>query len=534
MASNIYFNNWISSRIGLTRICLILILFAAMAQFASFGLIQAQVVSLYGAQSEDISFALQIAYVGIISTLPIQFRTQRYFNTRNYLVTAFLVAILCNIGCLLTQDLIILSVLRFFIGITTCIVAGCVLIILFSTLAEEKRMLVGVSIFFSLVLTCGMLVGLGTSWIVLRTDWTAIYYGLIGLQIIAIIVCITVFKTKMEIKPYPLYQIDWIGCLLFSFGAVATAFVFIYGAKRYWISDPVILYASVFAVFSISLFLYRKATIKRPLIDLNVFKFGKFIFAILLMLVFWGIKDSINLVYGYSAGVLGWSSADVVNAGMYNIIGVVVATLIAVKVILTNKQNLPKLLLVGFLIMCIYHLWIYFRLTPDLSFYELCFPIFLQGLACGFLFVPITIFCSASVPKSTGMTAIIVCTYARFIATLNSISGLYTLQLHFNQKYKYNFLSRLTTDNDVLVQRQNLYQSFLVSKGYGHGEAVGISNMLIAKSSGIQSQLLTMRSIFMIAAIISGIILVILCCFAIIIKVKTAKEIQKALTQNQS
>src|SRR5690606_16396484 len=122
-------------------------------------------------------------------------------------------------------------------------------------------------------------------------------------------------------------------------------------------------------VSCIILFLYRKATIKRPLIDLDVFKYGKFIFAILLMLVFWGIKDSINLIYGYSAGVLGWSSADVVNAGMYNIIGVVVATLIAVKVILYKKQNLPKILLLGFLMLCIYHLWIYFGLTPNLSFY---------------------------------------------------------------------------------------------------------------------------------------------------------------------
>ncbi|MCD8496111.1 MAG: hypothetical protein LRY45_06125, partial [Bacteroides graminisolvens] len=202
------------------------------------------------------------------------------------------------------------------------------------------------------------------------------------------------------------------------------------------------------------------------------------------------------------------------------------------KVIFKKKQNLPKLLLIGFLVLCIYHLWMYFRLTPDLSFYELCFPVFLQGLACGFLFVPITIFCAASVPKSTGMTAIIVCAYARFFASLNSICGLYTLQLYFNQKYKYDFLGSLTPDSEMLMQRQNLYQSFLASKGYGRGEAIGISNMLVAKSSGIQSQLLTMRSIFMIGAIVTGVVLIILCCFAIIMKIKTAKEAKMALNQS--
>src|SRR5690606_25856654 len=162
-------------------------------------------------------------------------------------------------------------------------------------------------------------IGIGASWVVLRTDWTAVYYGLIGLQIIAAIICITIFKKKRAVKPFPLYQVDWIGCILFTFGAVASTFVFIYGAIRFWLSDPLILYVSIFAVVSICLFLYRKATIKRPLIDLNVFKYGKFIFAIILMLAFWGIKDSINLIYGYSSMVLGWNSADVVNAGMYNI-----------------------------------------------------------------------------------------------------------------------------------------------------------------------------------------------------------------------
>src|SRR5690606_5626803 len=90
MKQAVYFKDWIRPNIELTRIGLVLILFAAMAQFASFGVIQAHVTSFYGVQSEDISFAFQIAFVGIIGTLPIQFRTQRYFNIRNYLLIAFL------------------------------------------------------------------------------------------------------------------------------------------------------------------------------------------------------------------------------------------------------------------------------------------------------------------------------------------------------------------------------------------------------------------------------------------------------------
>ena len=479
-------------------------------------------LSFYGAQPEDISFALQIAYVGIITTLPIQFRLAKYFNTRSYLLTAFLVGILLNIGCLFTHDLVLFSILRFFIGAITCIVAGCLLIVIFSTLPESKRMLVGVSLFFSLILTCGVIVGLGASWIVVRTNWPAVYYGLISLQIIAILLCIIIFKAERETKPYPLYQIDWFGFILFTFGAAATAFVMIYGPKRYWLADPTIRYAAIFALVMLTLFLYRQVNIKRPLIDLSVFKFGKFIFALLLMLIFFGIRDSINLIYGYSTSVLGWSSADVVNSGLFNIAGVLAATFIAVKVILAKKENLPILLLAGFAVLFFYHLWVYLHLTPDLSFAEVCIPIFLQGFASGLLFVPITIFCVAAVPQSTGMTGIIVCAYARFIATVNSIAGFYTLQLNYNQQFKESILNKLVPGSETLSQRHELYQGLLASKGYAAGEVTRISNMLIAKSSAIQSQLLTIRAIFLIAAILMAIVFLILLFFAVVNKIKAS------------
>jgi DHA2 family multidrug resistance protein len=164
------------------------------------------------------------------------------------------------------------------------------------------------------------------------------------------------------------------------------------------------------------------------------------------------------------------------------------------------------------------------HLTPDLSFTELCIPIFFQGFACGLLFVPITIFCMAAIPQSTGMTGIIICTYARFIASLNSIAGFYTLQLNYNQRFRESFLGKLVPGSDILSQRQELYKGLLVSKGYTPGDATGISNILIAKSSGIQSQLLTIRAIFLVAAILMAIVFVTLIFFAVITKIKAASD----------
>lgn len=529
MAQTIYFNDRVGGHLLFVRILLILILFAGIAQFASFGIIQAQVVSFYGAQPEDITFAFQIAYVGIIATLPVMFRLVRYFNTRPYLLTAFLTGILLNLGCLYVQDIILFTILRFLIGVTTCMIAGCMLIVIFTTLPESKKMLVGVSLFFSLILTAGLIVGIEASRIVANANWTDLYYSQIALQIIALFICILIFKSTPDRKPYPLYQIDWVGYILFTFGAAATAFVMIYGPKRYWFADPLIQYTALFAFLTIALFLYRQATLKRPLIDLSIFRSGKFLFGLMLMLLFFSIKDSINFIYGYASSVLGWSSVRVVNAGLFNITGVVLATFIAVKLILAKKQNLPLLLLAGFAIMFTYHWWVYARITPDLSFKALSIPIFLHGFASGLLFVPITIFCMASAPQSTGMTGIVVLTYTRFVATLTSIAGFYTLQLNYNQHFKTGFLSKLFPGNELLSQRQETYNALLASKGYTPGEATAISNMLIAKTTGIQSQLLTIRAIFLTAAIITATAFATLLIFAVLNKIKTARDAARSL-----
>src|SRR5690606_9659605 len=99
-----YFKAWISGKnIGVLML-LLFILFTGMAQFASFALIQFHVMSYFGAQSEDVSLAFQMTYVGILATLPLQFRLLNRFDTRNYLLVVLILGILLNLGCAFTAS----------------------------------------------------------------------------------------------------------------------------------------------------------------------------------------------------------------------------------------------------------------------------------------------------------------------------------------------------------------------------------------------------------------------------------------------
>lgn len=481
---------------------LIFILFISLAQFASFALIQQHLVSYYGAEPEDISLALLVMYAGIVTFLPIQFRLLRYFTMRNYLIAILLIGVLINIGSFLTHDMLIFTVLRFFQGLSVAAAAGCMLIVIFSIQPGEKSTVIGTSIFFCAILTTSVIIGVLSSWIAVNMNWNFIYHGLIALQLLAVLITFLIFQSKMQQRAYPLYQIDWVGSLFFAIFTVSLAYVMIYGPKLYWFSSRSIILGTVMSFIMVALFLYRQTTIKRPLIDLRAFKYGKFILGLVLLIVFYGVKDTVNILYGYAGGILGWSATEVVQLGLYNSVGVIISIFFSAKLILKDKINVPRLIVLGFFIMLFYNSWMYFSLTPNLSFFDLAIPVFIHGIASGFIFLSIMIFTMSAIPKFTGYTGIIVCAHARFITSLNSISGFYTLQLKYNTLFKGDFLGHLSTEDPNFVQRSLSYQNLFLSKGYSSDEASLLSNLLINKAAGIQSQLLTNRAVFMIGSLL--------------------------------
>lgn len=512
---------------GLTLILLILILFISLAQFSSFALIQQHLISYYGVEPEDVSMSVMAMYAGILSFLPIQFRLLRYFTMRNYLMIGFLLGILINFGSFATHDIIVFIVLRFFQGIVVATSVGCMLIVIFSMQPGEKGTIMGSAIFFGGILITSVIIGIFSSWIAVNMNWNFVYYGLILMQVLALFISYLIFQPKMKLRRFPLYQIDWVGGLFFANFSISLAYVMIYGPKEYWFSSSSILISAIYSFVMLLLFIYKQANLKRPLIDLRAFKYGKFILGLFFLILFYGIKDTVNLIYGYAAGILGWSSTDIVQLGLYNSAGVIIAIAISAKMILKNKMNVPKLILLGFFLMIFYNLWMYWSLTPNLSFTNLALPVFIQGIASGFIFLPVIIFTMSAVPKFTGFTGIIICAYARFIATLNSISGFYTMQLNYNKEYKQSFLGHLTTEDQNLIQSSLNYQNLFLSKGYNAEQANALSTAMINKAAVIQGQLLTNRAIFMIGTLLMCLAIVVLLAFIIGNKIVAARNLKQ-------
>ena len=501
MNPQLHLKPWLANwSLGL-RIALFLILLSGIVQFVAFSLNQAYILSYFGAQPEDITFSIQLTYVGILTMLPILFRFVRYFEMKIILVVMLMFAIVLCIASLMTTDLIIFFIIRFFQGIVVCGIAGCVLLeipVYIDTPAFKQAF--SSSVFYGTVLSSSVLIGLVAANVELSTNFIEVYSYMALFLVFILLLVLLGFRNNTSMRRYPLYQIDWIGACFFVLAAICLAYTIVYGSKYYWFTDPRIRVSALLCITGALLFVWRELAVKRPGLDLSVFKYPKFWAGILLLASYYGMKESINLIFGYAANILQWSPVDVMYLGLANVTGIVVFMIITAQLLARRMVTVPGFIVAGFCMMLLYHLWMYFIFTPDLAYEDLMLPVFFQGASSGILFVPIMLLMLSSVPPTTGIAGIVIAADVRFISLLNASAGFYNLQLKYNQLYKEGFLRHLTNTDEQTMERVDGFRRLYQSKGFPPDQA--LANSSLAKSVSVQSQLLTNRAAFFYISII--------------------------------
>jgi DHA2 family multidrug resistance protein len=498
----VYFKEWITDWHWGVRIALFLMLLSGLVQLGMFVLTQNYMVGYLGAQPEDIQFGVMSTYAGIITVIPLQFRFFRYFETRSYLLVSTMLAILLNCLCIHCQDINLFLVIRFLQGILTGNVLVFTLLLIFSRLPSERVKTIAPAVFYGAILSNTVVIGLVAGVVVESADWKVTYDYLILFQLLTLMMMLLMLRQSAGHRRYPLYQIDWGGMVIFACGMLALAYTIIYGSRYYWFADPRIRYSTFATVIGASLFLYRQHIVKRPVIHPGVFTSRNFVIGVCLLAIYYGSKDSVNLIYNYAGGVLKWSTLQVIILSLCNIAGMVILLVSAIRLMLAKRITIKVLLVTGFGLMGAFNMWMSFLLTPDLSFTDLLLPVFLQGASSGLLFIPLMIYVLSSAPGYTGTSGLVIAAFTRFTATLNSFAGFYNLQLYFNQYFKEGFLGYLTSENQNTVDRLNSYRAFYTSKGFTSDQASALGNSAIWQNLAQQSQLLTNRAVFMAFAIL--------------------------------
>lgn len=430
-------------------------------------------MGFYGVEPTDVQYAMVLIYGSTVTFLALDFRMVKYFTSRKYLLIGLAMSGICSLICFHTTSWSFFLFCQFIQGISCALLSGIVLNLIFPRLHSTRARVIGYTILYGGIQISIPFYSIYCSLVLHYLDFNWLFYSLnILLTILVFTVLITMNSKARFNKKIPLYQVDWIGYLFYTFLTLILGYILIYGRAFDWFGSPLIVSLMIAEAFLLLLFILREIRLKRPLINLRIFKAKNFVLGLLLLFVFYIFKGSTGLTYGYLETILGNDPLHVIPIWTAVIMGTVLSMFVSARFILMGT-NLIGMIIVGFVIMGLYYSYmlVYISVTGETT--DFIVPMFIYGVATGVLFVPIVSFTASGVSPKIAFNASLIGIFVRFAGFCTSMAINNEFQLFTKSFVREKVREAVTEINPQLplaMQNiQNTYQNasndFYTAKG---------------------------------------------------------------------
>ncbi|MDP9955018.1 DHA2 family multidrug resistance protein [Epilithonimonas hungarica] len=518
------FKSWVSE--WMARSIIFAILMTCLFGFAFYGSPVAA-MGYYGIQSTDVQFGMVILYGSTVAFLALDVRIVKYFEARKYLLTAIALNAICSLICFHFKDYTLFMVCQFVQGITCALMSGIVLQLIFPRLHSMRARVIAYSLLYGSIQIAAPLYSIYTSIVLHFFDFNWLFYGYtVILVTLASVVLLTMNGKARFTKKIPLYQLDWIGYLLYASLILLLGYLFVYGRQLGWLDSPLIFILILFILITLSVFIIRELQLKRPLINLQIFKAKNFVIGLLMLFTFYIFKGSTGLAYGYLEVILGTDPLSTIPIWMAVIVGTVISMFVTSRFVLMGF-NLIKIIIIGFVIMAVYYVYIILFVSVQGETIDFIFPMFIYGVATGVLFVPIVSFTNSSAPPTIAVNASLLGILARFLGFTASLAFSNELQLFAKSAVREKIRESITEINPQLPVTLLDIQNQYVMGGNDMYTSKVLSTAYLNKMVGQQILARATRDYYTL--ILIGVISIII----ILIIVPQIKKVSLKLKKNQ-
>jgi len=192
-------------------------------------------------------------------------------------------------------------------------------------------------------------------------------------------------------------RIDWWGIVLLTLGVGALQISLDKGQEEDWFESRTITWLLVLAVVGLVLLVLRELAIEHPIVDLRVLRDRTYTTGLVLMtLLGFVLYGSLVLLPILLQTLLGYPPLAAGIALAPRGIGSFLA--MPLVGLITTRVDPRKLLASGFALTAVTLFW-FGQLNLDAGYWDLFWPQFLQGVALGLLFVPLTTITMDNIPR---------------------------------------------------------------------------------------------------------------------------------------
>ncbi|HEV2262029.1 MAG TPA: DHA2 family efflux MFS transporter permease subunit [Candidatus Rubrimentiphilum sp.] len=246
-------------------------------------------------------------------------------------------------------------------------------------------------------------------YIVDNYTWPLIFYINIPIGIVAFLMTM-MFIPNPHFLQRPKGGIDWVGLGLLAAGLASLQYVLERGQHDDWYSSNTIWTLSIVAAVTLAWFIFKTIRDKHPLVDLNVFRFRTFTIGNIIGVVLgFGLFGTSLILPLFFQTILGMTAFQTGMALLPGAIATAISMLIVGR--LMSSVDSRGLVMFGMIIFGISTWWLG-GLDQNGGYWDVFWPRAVQGLALGFMFVPLTTVTLAAVPQNelagaTGVSALI-------------------------------------------------------------------------------------------------------------------------------
>jgi DHA2 family multidrug resistance protein len=451
------------------------------------------------ASTDEATWVLTSYLVSNAIVLPATGWLGRYFGRKQFLITCIGVFTVASMLCGFANSLGMLIFARILQGAGGGALQPMAQAILLETFPKEKRG-AAMSVYAMGIVVAPILGPTLGGWITDNYSWRWVFFINLPVGIISMLMCSSYVEDPPWLRNARPGRIDSIGFSLLILWVGSLQVVLDKGQNEDWFSSNLIVLLSALAALAFIAFVVWELRVDQPIVNLRVLKDRNLtIGALLLFLVGGVLYGTTSVLPLFMQNLLGWTAT---TAGMVMSprgFGAIVGSIVAARVLANQKLDGRAWIACGFLLLA----WTMFVLggvNGQTDVAHLLFPIVISGFAITSIFVPMSTYSMATVPResmsdATGLTSLL-----RNLGGSVGISLMTTMIARSSQAHQATLVSHLSPYEPTFAERLSQLAGAL--GGVNNPDAIQKAHAVIHRLLQAQSALLAYVDQFRILALV--------------------------------
>ena len=399
-------------------------------------------VGSLGTNNEWIVFANYAGVVGMGVSLPIIFRYKLLYHTKFLMIRTLLFLAIANFMIGTTDSNIVIVSCAFFIGFLKMFALIEFIIPTMFMISPDGNRPRFYSIFYPSAIVFPQLAGYFMTRFGFNTYWQNANFIMAVAMLFLAALAIIFMHNKRYAPKMSLKGIDWTGMFLFTAVFLALAYVISFAKQQnYFKSEHIMLALGIIILGSI-LYLINQHLKKSPFIDFGFFNNYSVIHGSMMLLMLGFFLAGSSLQSKITIGILGFDSVMDNSFNLWMIPGLLLAIIFSMLWLVKDK-SIKVYILLGFSAFIFYYIFMYFLVSPGLSYEQLIVPNIFRGFGMAVLFIGIWLYALGNLKPDDMLGAAAVLIILRTMIgpglwslAFNYIDGIWNLEAFTNMAGK--------------------------------------------------------------------------------------------------